>query len=706
MKRLLPSLLFLACGGEVISLPRSDYKHYEAVCSKGINQQTELADPKTECSDAQNVWAPDGTVVQRPGYAGIGRGQFGIGTATVFFARAEDTSAAFFTSPSGAGVLTLGTSESGGGPLRGRVASGGNMDRWYIGLASTFNGFTLRIVAANTNTTQAKAEYWNGTAWTHIKFLEIGVSAADASSGSDNHLDLPSGSRMFFSFAAPQDWATTTVDSQSAYWVRFNLLDVDLAAATQIDVDDALTVTVGAFDVRGMFVANFPSNKRYISVTDGLTGSTTPATVYQNGSEIGNRTYVSRTLSPGVEGENASIAVISEFDTAFVAYAYRVTTHNAFPVTASENVATVEDRDALIGPGAAFDRNLIVQDSTFPQAKYVTFFKGRLWALNLLGQPTTVQWSGASPGYRVWPSLSKEPLVEDDNSPITGGIGFNEHLVVFKNDSTWIMVDEGVNEFDLTEFTPVRVVPGVGCVANNSIQQIRGNLIFLGEDGIYRFDGTPSIFKLSDRVNETIRRITPGRRPFAASAHWKTHHVYLLAVSVNGSEANNRVLVWDYKNDAWWIWTNIEAQHFLVDEGSYDEERLYFGDSTGRIYELGVGRTDHGGTITSYIETQRLGYNERNKKRLREVRVHGDSQFTSATFGAYVNDSPSTTATATADFSDPVETTASRPRVRRPRRVDFYNDFDWLTVRVTNSTKNTELVSSLISVGYNVVSRR
>ena len=687
-----------ACDGTVIYMPRSDYDHTVVTCRKGINQQVHDADPVEECADARNVWAPDGRAVQRPGYVGIvSTIEGGTASAGGFFGRTEDTSAGTFTNATGAGALTLSN-------LVGRVADGGDMDRWYVGHTSTFNNARFDLTTPNSNATSFKAEYWNGESWVHLNVTE-------STGGSQlSHLnDTPSVSGVvYFVFVAPQDWATTSVNSQSAYWIRFNLLEANIDAATQVDI----TISSGRFALgsfRGVLAPQFTSNKRYLFVIDyasdaGVVG-------YLSSSDISLKSFVVNTRGAMQGNEPAVMAVVPQLEEAFVAYGYDVTVHKAFPASSTATKALVEAGDFAVGPGAPYDRTLIAQSSSFPAAKYIEFFKNRLWAANLLGAPGDVQWSGVMPFHKVWPLLSQEPLVENDNSPITGMRGFHEHMTVFKNDSIFIMPSLGLNEFDLEEFDVVRVVAGTGCVSNSSIREVRNQLIFLAEDGIYSFNGV-NVKKLSDRIEDTISRITPGRRPFATAAHWRTNSLYLLAVSLDGSDANDHVLVYDYKNlhedgtGSWWIWDNIEAQHWLEDEGAYDDEALYFGDSQSRIYQMGVGKTDHGGTINSYVTTQRLGYGERARKQIREVRVHGDSQFTTAVIGVYPDDQATAQQEQTLDFSDPYETVNSRPLVRRHRRADVRVNNDWVQVKLSNSTKNTELVMAGLDIGQRRLGHR
>jgi hypothetical protein len=406
---------------------------------------------------------------------------------------------------------------------------------------------------------------------------------------------------------------------------------------------------------------------------------------------------------PVAETEPATIATVAEFDESYVAYDKRV---YRFDAEATDIVrAPVEDRDFAVGPGAPYDPAYVVQENSWPDASYIIYFDNRLWAFGMRSDPFGIRWSAPTPYYRVWPSISREVLMEDDNSRITGGAALGEHMVVFKQDSIWIMVDIGDNSIGLREYVPKRVVAGVGCVANSSIEKIRGRLVFLSEDGIYAFDGTPNIEKLSDRVQTSISKINHGRRPFCASAHWRKNSLYLLSVSTNGDIDNDLTFVWDYKNDAWWLWDSIDARHWLVDEGAYDQEIVYFGDSYGRIYQLDNGRDDHGATIPISLRTHRFGRDDDTRKQLREVRVESSNKTNTLTVEPLVNDEVPATA---ADLSmvDVSETVVAPNgpyyERRRERRQGWFasKEFDWVQIDVTHAQKPSWFRMASIRLGY------
>ena len=684
------------------------FQHIRVQLGGGLNQDVDSA-VANQCAEALNVWAPDGRrLEQRPGYVGLwtlltSSGGAVATTGAITLVREAPLGTFTTADPLDVSALAIG-------------------QRWFFGFASPVTTPMAGLAAlggvsvtssVNANATRARMEYWSGATWTALPFVEWVNAVGEA----PRHLR---GSPDYFGFVPPQDWSTTTVDGTTAYFVRFTIWNADVDAACAVSTG---IVRYNPYQMYGLFAAQLPSQKKYIVLMGGILSYTTVLFWTCSSSPRWQENAANTIYQPTDEtfhlDEPPAFTVVTATNEVFAAYHNRVYLFaGAAPAPATE--ATVETRDFAVGPVAPFDTTLIAQDSGFPTAKYITFFKNRLWAARTLDAPWQIQWSGPLPYHKVWPSQQREFLVEDDNSPITGMAGLAEQLVVFKQDSTWIMVDSGQDALSLQLYSPVRVVAGVGCVSNSSIRQIRGRLIFLAEDGVYAFDGTPGIKRVTDdpesgvdRLRDVWHRVTPGRRAFAAAAHWRTRSCYLLALSLDGSDANNHVICWDYKNNSWWLWDNIEAQHWLVDEGTANNEVLYFGDSAGHLFEFGVGRTDHGGTITAYAKTQRMGYLDNATKVLREVAVTGENRASSLNIGVFIDDSSVANNMQTLDFTDPAEVawglawgfTWNDIR-RRPRKAHFRNEGQWAQVEVRNTTKNTALAVSQLDVSFLPLGRR
>jgi hypothetical protein len=91
----------------------------------------------------------------------------------------------------------------------------------YVGEASTFTGIKFEFKDRGANYTLV-AEYWNGSAW--IDLDSSGLTYSDNTSNFE--------SDGLISFSAPGDWATTTVNGVSKYWVRISTTTTPVTVAT------------------------------------------------------------------------------------------------------------------------------------------------------------------------------------------------------------------------------------------------------------------------------------------------------------------------------------------------------------------------------------------------------------------------------------------------------------------------------------------
>jgi hypothetical protein len=685
---------------------RRDYQYDRVLCTKGIDQQEGLADPVLTCADARNVWAPDGKVESRPGYVGIRA--FG-GTSQV-----DATNPVLISSTGGVNTAAA----VGGTLVVGGLAVG---DVWYFGIDDDLYTIgkipQIQVSVLNTNDTYPTVSYWDGSEWRFLRFSE-GNDVTFGYSGKHLGSNDAAPKSVNLSFAPPGDWVQTTIVaggvSYTKYFLAFSLQNAVVSAGTAITNVLGDTLLFEGMNIRGLFTAVFPSTKRYVRLGAVSTGLPLRyASLATLDSFTGQVAAAAR--SGNTTEEPATIATIPQFEEAYVAYGHSVTVHKAYPTTSDDITARVEDDPALVGPDGDYAPDLVPQLATFPRAKYIEYFQGHLWAANLLDDPFSIRWAADAKGYRVWPTLNIETLMENDNSPITGIKGFQNHMTVFKNDSVWRMVDTGISEFLLQGYTAERVVNGVGCVSQSSIAEVMNRLVFLAEDGIYTYDGTSAVEKLSMRISKTIASITPGRRPFAAGVNWKSKNLYLLSVSVNGSDANNLVIVWDYKNDAFWLWDDIEAQVWLLDEDSADNEKLYFGDSKGRIYELGVGKTDHGGTIDAWLITQRQK-EDHWSRRLRSVEVYTSNDTRQLSLTVIPNDMPESDLTPVTldathesekDWGELVYGTDKWVQPRgRMKRSSHNKAGEWFQLKLQHNTKNTPMTIEHIQMGYVPLGRR
>lgn len=665
--------------------------------------------------DASNFWVQDGKLVKRPGakFAGF------TGAVTIGSALADASLVLNSTLVTGSDDL-----------LDDGTAPSLEDTPWYIGTSALPTSpvllFDIDHVGGsfgsgpdyNLALGAWTVEYWNGTAWTAIDWIGYDNRTFAAATDVDRLFKTygtqlmspdPTNANDLLYFGVmlsriPSDWATTTVASTSRYWVR-----ITPASATFSGGIGSTSYSVGNWTNNYAGDIGVARGAKYIQTsggkyTVGISGTTPTfySTAWPN--------KVS-TQSPAVSHDNnepATFAVIPEFEKIYTAYDHQVyELPLANPGTSSDFRAQYNSDPFVTGDGALYDPDPtnVAQLDAFPKAKYITYFKGRLWAAGIKDDPFAVYWSAPalSPsGFAadVWPATNFETLAEDDNSPITGLATLNEHLIVFKQDSIWQMTYNGnIPDTGEASYVPLQMVSGVGCVSQASIANVNGRLIFLAEDGFYQFDGTPNVVKLSGNIDEKIASIVAGRRKFSTAVHWRTKNVYMCAVSIDGSRENDFVFVYDYLErgpdglGAWWFWDGFSVQSWLKLESNTNDEQIFYGDDSGRLFHLTPTKLETDDVaITSTVTTHRWGYGDGITKRWRDCRLWSNNLTENATLALLRYDEEGT-GTAV-DFEDELEakwdsgtwdTSTWVGTKRRERKLRVRETSEWLQLKITHS---------------------
>jgi hypothetical protein len=608
-------------------------------CADGINESNPTGN---QCSEAMNVWSPNGYVEQRPGF--VAQHPIitnpGSTSPTRFVFLYEDVSTGIFTSSADGSTLTIGAADA-----RTAAVAG---DRWYIGLNGIPLKLAIYVTSANTNGVRAEAEIpgsSDGSTWvpfTSIVEYQQTTSASGYVSCEYKHTanTLSTVGWTIFEMTPPSSaWYTPTINGiVNRYWIRFTFVsDSDATTTAGLQIDNGFVTTGPLFygtstyrpTCSGLHSVMFKNSSCIIGANTNSRGEDVrqPRIVVFDGFpstrtvkyQFPETTLVARTS--GTRTNPSTVAVIPEVGEAYVTLDNRVAVIRERYEYQDQISATVENRDFAVGVAAPWDSRTVSQLGDFPSAKFISFFQNRLWVID---KDDTLRWSAAVPYHRVWPSLAFATLCEDDNSPTTGLKPLQEFQVIYKNDSIWVSSFVDFDAFNIPHFTPRKVVSGIGSVASGSIQNIQGTHVFLGENDIYAFDGSSvesvTIDKNtnSKRLQDTLSRITPSARQFASSVNWRSKKCYILSVPVDGSDNNNRTIVWDYGHNRFWVW-GFGADYWITTEGSYDEEILYFATTgknegsvirvnIGGIYRFGVGCLDNGYGVSSDIFSTYIGY--------------------------------------------------------------------------------------------------
>jgi len=104
-------------------------------------------------------------------------------------------------------------------------------DYLYMGLSSTFAGISFEFDTRGSNYT-LECEYYNGSVWTSLD-----ISGATYTDDTSN---FESDGRIYWTI--PSNWAITTINSASAYWVRISTSTTPVTTATSYIITPANSV--------------------------------------------------------------------------------------------------------------------------------------------------------------------------------------------------------------------------------------------------------------------------------------------------------------------------------------------------------------------------------------------------------------------------------------------------------------------------------
>lgn len=234
------------------------------------------------------------------------------------------------------------------------------------------------------------------------------------------------------------------------------------------------------------------------------------------------------------------------------------------------------------------------------KAKFVEIFQG----YTILAHVTVSATAHNSRGYwstintiETWNAADNVDISPADGENITGLKTLGEELVIFKDRSIHKAIFTGDRDIP---FIIRKTRSEAGAVSGHSIQEIKNGLVFRAEDGLYYFDGNSS-FKLSDRITTTLGGHNNARIDDTTSIYQKTKNRYWSSASVGSATQTDEIVTWDAFNNAFSRYDGIPANVFaLVYIGG--EERVYFGDYAGFVYQADTGLNDNPEGVETAID--------------------------------------------------------------------------------------------------------
>jgi len=258
----------------------------------------------------------------------------------------------------------------------------------------------------------------------------------------------------------------------------------------------------------------------------------------------------------------------------------------------------------------------LVDRSPPPKARYLTVFQNLLIAGSLVSAPNVVAWSDIdSPEY--FPTPDNQQIIQTlEGDRITAVSPSNEVLIVFHRSAVHTLSGDLVE----ANYRVDQITNDIGCIAHQSIRDIRGAIFFLSEIGPRMMTGASIPVGLGDfDGNKLISRIDPyfaqsptvsdeetNRLTRAWAFHDRKAQKYLLfipcetvstASSVRYCNENSTLLVYDYSRDAWLKWDGINAGAGIV---LFNDDVLYIERGLDELDALRTVSWRRQGTGTAY----------------------------------------------------------------------------------------------------------
>lgn len=281
-----------------------------------------------------------------------------------------------------------------------------------------------------------------------------------------------------------------------------------------------------------------------------------------------------------------------------------------------------------VNGGATLDNLTLTRPGTMPKAKFSIFYGGYHIASGVDGQPNRIYISVFNdpadftndpavadptpdnvtdvPGATVFTGTGSGTAIaqfvdvnKDDGDKITGLAKFQDVLVIFKERSIFQLT------LDATGVPTISAVTkSYGCVSHRSIDNVENDVFFLTRNGFYVLGNEPNFFnvirtnELSARVHSEIEVINSTN--FEKASALFNQYVYYCAIPSGGVTANNVVLTYDRRFQAWSKLTHMAVESFTVFVDSTNNETIYFtSSSTNKVYKMNTNYTADGAAISA-----------------------------------------------------------------------------------------------------------
>ena len=244
---------------------------------------------------------------------------------------------------------------------------------------------------------------------------------------------------------------------------------------------------------------------------------------------------------------------------------------------ADNSTLTLLDDDATAS-GATYPTTYTC---TPPKGKLCLIHYNRLFIANNPDEPSALYYSDDGSADYFVPSDYQFNIRPDDGDQITFIKNLKGLLVVGKENTIQKVYTDGATPS--TDWSISDPFSNIGCRAMYSAQETPLGIVYLSNDGLYKFDGQNS-YLISEVVTPEINDILESNLGYCWGQYYKSQYFMAYPSKKTSTAENNRILVFDMLANAYEI-DIFSANCFTTFNSGTDWDVLYSGSSTdGKVY--------------------------------------------------------------------------------------------------------------------------
>lgn len=206
--------------------------------------------------------------------------------------------------------------------------------------------------------------------------------------------------------------------------------------------------------------------------------------------------------------------------------------------------------------------------------KYVKTHRNRLWMANSSAGKSRLHYSALG-NAEDWTTAGDAGYIDigkDDGEQITGLASVGPYMVVFKQNSTWVLKNGSP-----TTFTVTQISKAVGCVAPQSVVECEQFALFLSNSGVYAAN-QDGVALMSYNIQPDFDSMSNATKALAVGGRIRTQ--YWLSTDSDADNLNDTAYVLDYVYGIWGKYSNKKENAYYTRQdgtlisGSHDSQAV------------------------------------------------------------------------------------------------------------------------------------